>query len=179
MRTKPIVASLVGIVFLLFIAILLVAVRKASPAVTVRHIQSVRTGDTLFVTVQVSNRTGNDFVFYPFTLEVREGTVWKKYYEFRDYPYHPIPGLTRHSFTNYICEVTNTPAGSVLRLTLHAQEVLTGPKGFLRRAELRLKDKRSNRMPLNPNDKNSKVFAMPIDAVTEEFVVPEPAGDGK
>ena len=96
MRTKPIIAGVVGIVLLMFIAILLIAVRTASPEVTVRHIKSVQTLDTFAVTVQISNGTANDFIFHPFRLEARDGTGWKKVCEFRLIPFtllRPLPPI--------------------------------------------------------------------------------------
>lgn len=164
--------GLVGIAFLLLTAILLVAVRTASTAVTVRHVKSDQTFDTFAVTVQISNGTANDFIFYPSKLEAREGTGWRKVCEFRADSFHPAPCVAAHSATNFTWDAPNVRVGSTVRVTMRAQEVLTGAKGFLRRVELRRIDKTPNRVPLNPYDKNSKVFGKPIEIVTEEFIAP-------
>lgn len=167
-----VVAVVVGIGLVLFIAILPVAVRTA-PAVTARHIKTVSRGDKLLMTIQISNHTAHAFIFYPTKLEARAGTGWNTISEFTD---RSLMGrLAPYSFTNYICETLSTPAGSSLRLRIYAQEVLTGPKGFLRRIQLRTAGRTPSQVPLNPYDKQSWVYGKASEVVTEEFVQHEPA----
>jgi len=168
-----IIASVAVVIVLLAAAFVLLLTRHSVPPISVRHIKSVKSGHEVAVTVSISNHTGTAFIFVPFRLEAREGAGWRTCCEFRADSFHPAPSLAPHSFTNYTCEVTNMPSGSSLRFTIHVQEILTGPKGFLRRLKLRRIQKAAN-FPLNPYDKNSKVFGMPVEVATEEFVRPEP-----
>lgn len=178
MGKKAIVAGVVGIVFLAVITLIFFAARAASPGLTARHIKTVQSGSSLSMTLQISNRTANGFIFYPFKLEAREGTGWKTRCKFEAPSFHPTPEVAPYSFTNLTFEVTNAPLGSSLRLTIRVQEILTGPKGFLRRVQVRHNDNISGSggkpFPLNPYDKWSKVFGKPIEVVTEDFVLPEP-----
>jgi hypothetical protein len=175
---KAIVAGVVGLLFLVVISLMFFVVRATAPAVTVRYIKTVQSGNSLAMTLQISNHTANGFIFHPFKLEAREGDGWKTRCKFEATSFRPAPELTAYSLTNFTFEVTNAPAGSSLRFTIRVQEVLTGAKGFIRRVEVRHQDTISGSggkpFPLNPYDKWSKVFGKPIEVVTEEFVLPEP-----
>lgn len=171
MKVRLIIASVVMVILVLVTTFPLFLARPSVPPITIRHIKTVKSGDEVAVTLSISNHCGKAFIFYPFKVEAREGTGWKTCWQFQ--PGFTMSSVDPHSFTNYTCDVTNMPSGSSLRLTIYVQEILTGPKGFLRRVQLHYLGRTPNRIALNPYDKMSKVFGMPIEVATEEFVQPK------
>ena len=168
MKTKPIVIGAVLLLVLLFIALPLTVARHPPHEITVRHVASVRLENIATMTFELKNHTANPYVLASFEVQVRSGNGWTKFQGFDGSTMRPIPihamGLTSHT-----CNVTNLPAGSVVRFKIRPQKTLMGVNGFLRRAELNLK-KQGRGVSLNPNDRNSKVFGLPTEVVSEEWV---------
>ena len=168
-KTKAIIAGAVVLVVLLFIAMLFTVPRKPPPPqeVTVRHVGSVQFGNVTTMTFEVTNHTADPYIFCPFELQVRNGNAWTKFQGFDITKIDPFPTLAPRGLASYTVNVTNLLAGSVVRFSIRPQKVLLGVNGFVRRAELEVK---GGGIPLNPYDKNSQVFGLSTEVVSEEWV---------
>jgi hypothetical protein len=179
MRRTPIIALAVGVALVVFIAILFAAVRPSPPDITVRHLKSVRFADITTMTFEIKNRTADPYVFFPFEVQVRNGDAWTKFQGWSDISMiHPIPKLDPKSLASYTLNVTNLPAGSVVRFSIRPQKILLGFNGLVRRAELELDRRRQGGggqgISLNPYDRSSQVAGPPTEPVaTEEFIEPD------
>ena len=173
---KLIIARVVGFALLLFVAILFVLVRQPSPAITVRHVKSVQSEHVTTMTFEIKNHTADPYIFHPFEVQVRNESAWTKFQGFDITKIHPHPTLDPGGVASYTLNVTNLPAGSVVRFSIRPQKVLLGVSGFVRRAELEVKRQANGGrgggggISLNPYDRNSKVFGLPTEVVSEEFV---------
>jgi hypothetical protein len=130
------------------------------------------------MTFEIKNHTAVPYIFFPFEVRIRNGNTWSKFQGFTAGTIHPIPTVDPTGLSSYTVDVTNLPKGSVVRFTLRAQETLMGMKGFVRRAELNVKNLPAGSgggISLNPNDANSKVFGLPTEIETEEFIERETA----
>lgn len=174
MRTKAIVASVVPSVVLLLVLFFILD-RRPSQDITIRHVKSLQSEDITIMTFEIKNHTSNPYIFFPFEVQVRNENRWNKFQGF-DTRISPFPTLDPGGLATYSVSVTNLPAGSVVRFTIHPQKIILGFNGFVKRAELDLQNLRSGgpRLSLNPNDKNSKVYGPPKMVLSEEFAVPEP-----
>lgn len=179
MKTKAIIAGAVVFVLVLVIALLLATSRRPSQAITLRHVRSLRTDNVTMMSFEVKNHTAEPYIFFPFEVQVRSGDSWTKFQGFDITRIHPAPKLDPAGLVSYTVGVTNLPAGTVVRLAIRPQKVLLGVNGFVRRAELEVKRKSRGAagaggggLPLNPYDKNSQVYGMPTEVVSEEFVEP-------
>jgi hypothetical protein len=148
--------------------------RKPPQEVTVRHVASVQSGDVTTMTFEITNHTADPYIFHPFEVQLRNGKAWTKFQGFDITKIHPKLRLAPRSVASYSVNVTNLPADSVVRFSISPQKVLMGVEGFARRAELELKRQTRGTggggIPLNPNDKNSQVFGLPTEVVTDEWV---------
>lgn len=178
MTTKAIIAGAVVLAVLLFVAFLFTASRKPRKPpqeVTVRHVGSIRYGNLTVMTFEITNHTANPYIFHPYEIQVRNGSAWTNFQGFDITKIHPHPTLAPRGVASYTVNVTNLPAGSVVRFSIQPQKTLMGVEGFARRAALELKRQTrgggsAGGIPLNPNDKNSKVFGLPTVVLTEEWV---------
>lgn len=174
MGTRPIVAGGIVIAIAVFAIVVLLVVHPSPSPMTLRHISSVQSGNEVTATFEVKNHTGVSYIFLPFEVEVRDGSVWRRCFEFQNYrPRHATVGA--YAVISYTCQMTNLPAGPSLRFKILAQKTLTGLNGFIRRFELNLRQTRppGSRLSLNPFDKKSRVFGLPREVVSEEFFEPE------
>jgi len=172
MTRKPMMAGGVAIAIVVFTISFLVIAFPTSRPITIRHVKSVHSGDVTAATFEIRNHAAAPYIFYPFEVQVRNGTVWSKCLGFKVGKVHPLPTLDPMGLASYTVEVTNLPAGSVVRFKIRAQKILTGLNGLLRRFELNFGSTRSS-ISLNPFDKTSTVFEIPREVVSDEFVEPE------
>jgi hypothetical protein len=130
-----------------------------SPAITVRHVSSVRSGSLLTATFQIDNRTSSTIRFSCVIEEI--GFVGSaRRYQSRVNPGNSVSILTPHSQHSFSCAVTNPPALSALRLSLTASKELNGLEtlfGMLRGRR---------RVPFS-------IFGKPTTIVSDVFIVPE------
>jgi len=127
------------------------------------------------MTFEIKNHTADPYIFHPFEVQVRNGNAWAKFQGFDIIKIHPAPKIDPKGLASYTLNVTNLPAASVVRFKIRPQKTLLGVNGLVRRAELNLKKQGpSGGFPLNPYDRNSNVFGLPTEVVSEEFVEPEP-----
>lgn len=172
-RTKALVAGAVLILLLLFTALLLTFARKPAQQITVRHVGSVQSSNITTMTFEIKNHTTDPYIFFPFEVQVRNGNGWIKFQGFDITKIHPTPTVKPAGLASYTVSVTNLPAGSVVRLSILPQKILLGVNGFVRRAELNLKNQGGggSAVSLNPYDRNTQVFGLPTEPVaTEEWV---------
>ena len=176
MRARAIVAGAV-VLAILFIAWLFFIPRKPPQDITLRHIKSLRTENMTSMSFEVKNRTANPYIFFPFQVQIRNGNGWTNFQDFDMTKIHPSPKIGPKALASYTLYVTNLPAGSHVRFVIRPQKVLLGASGFIRRAELEMDRKRrgtgGSGIPLNPYDKSSQVYGMPIEVVSEEFIEAE------
>ena len=71
MGKKPIVLGVVVSLAVLLIALLVLFVRPTSPAVTVRHVKSVQSSNSIMLTFQITNHTAGKCMVTPLAIEVR------------------------------------------------------------------------------------------------------------
>jgi hypothetical protein len=179
MGTRRLMAGGIVIALVVLTIVLLFVVHPSGPPIRLRHVNSVQFGNVVTATFEVTNLTGGSYIFLPGEVEVRDGSVWIRCFEFENYrPRHTTVGA--YAAISYTCQMTNLPTGSALRVKIRAQKVLTGLNGFIRRFELNLRQTRSGRprIPLNPFDKKSKVFGLPSEVESGEFLEPEPKREG-
>ncbi len=176
-RTKAIVAGPVLLTILLFIALLLSTLRTPPQKITLRHVKSIRTENVTAMNFEIKNQSSDPYIFFPFEVQIRNGNAWTKFQGFDITKIHPAPKIDPQGLASYTLNVTNLPAGSVVRFSIRPQKVLLGLNGFVRRAELEVKRQTGGGaggggggIPLNPYDRNSQVYGMPIEVVSEEFV---------
>jgi hypothetical protein len=168
-----IVVGLVLVAVLVCVASLITIPRKPPQDITVRHVKSVHSSEITTMTFEIKNHTESPYIFLPFEVQVRNGNAWTRFQVFNSGSIHPIPTVGPTGLASYTVDVTNLPAKSVVRLSIHPQKVLLGVPGLVRRAELNIKKQRGGgggRLPLNPYDKNSEVYGLPTEVVSEEFV---------
>ncbi len=173
MSTKVIVASAVPVAGLLFLAIFFALPRQMAQALTVRHVKSVQLDNVTTMTFEITNHTASSYIFYPFEMRIRNGNTWSNFQSFTASTIHPIPTVDPMAFASYTLNVTNLPGGAVVRFAIRAQQTLMGVNGFVRRAELNVKSRAAGGgggISLNPYDGNSKVFGLPTEIETEEFI---------
>jgi hypothetical protein len=174
MRRKAIAAGAVVVVLFLFTALLLFAFRKPPQEITLRHVKSIRTEDITEMSFEVKNQTADSYIFYPFEMQIRNRNAWTKFQGFDIKQFHQSPKLSPNGLASCTVNVTNLPAGALVRFGIRSQKVLVGPRGFIRRAEFDLKQRRKGGpgvwIPLNPYDKNSQVYSRPSEVVSEEFI---------
>ena len=159
---------------LLGLAVAVTAVRTAPPlAVCCSKVAVV--GDSLRVTLEVSNRTSQPFgIRRPMRLERWEGTQWEKVPDgvasfslSGDFAQMTLFGVRRHGLI--ACVIKPSPAGTRLRLVIESHRGRKGLQSFALRARLRIAG--DNRISLNPFDK-AVFFGEPVDVMTDEFVAP-------
>jgi hypothetical protein len=174
---KVIIASAV-VAGLLFLAILFALPRQSPSPITVRHVKSLQSNNVITMTFEIKNHTAAPYIFFPFEVRTRNGNTWRKFQGFTAGTIHPIPTLAPTGLASYTVDVTNLPAGSVVRFAIRAQETLLGVKGFVRRAELNVRNRPAGAgggISLNPHDANSKVFGLPTEIESEDFIERENA----
>ena len=159
MGTKAIVVVLIAV--LLFVALLLTIPRKPPQDITVRHVGSVQSGNVTTMTFEIKNHTATPYVFLPFEVQVRNGNAWTKFQGFGIDTTNPTPPVGPMGLASYTINVTNLPAKSVVRFSIRPQKTLLGFNGFVRRAELKLKNQGGG-ISLSPFDRNSKVSECPL-----------------
>jgi hypothetical protein len=170
-KTMAVVAGLVLTAVLLFIVILLTVPRKPPQDITVRHVGSVQSGNVTTMTFEITNHTAYPYIFFPFEVQIRNGNGWSKFQGFDITKIHLHPTVAPRGVASYTVNVTNVPAGCSVRFSIRPQKVLLGVNGFVRRAELELKGQaRGGGISLNPYDRNSQVFGLPTEVVTEGWV---------
>ena len=167
-RTKPTVAGLVGITFLLFIAVLFVVAHHLTPAITVHPVKSVQSGGLTIGTFQITNHTPNRYFVTPRVVEAYDGTKWKTCYAFGDPTESDLKPYTNESLT---VGMTNLPAGAPLRLSFVVVKELRGLKGFPGMLRLRFIDKFPD-TPLDPFDKYTAVGSHAGSLTSDEFILP-------
>lgn len=170
MGRKPIIVLLLAIILVVLVAVFLVVSRHASPAIVVRHVQSVRSGNVTTLTFEITNHSTAAYVFSPFKVQDRTGTVWSM--DLNNVTLRQPQHLNPMGHASYKVEVTNLAAGSTLRFKINVLKELKGLNTFIKRAELKFRGTGIN-IPLNPFDKSSRFFALPEEVVSEEFVEPE------
>ena len=153
--------------------------------VTVWHSHAARSNDVFLLTFQITNHTGNAYVFYPYEVEAKEGPEWKRCFQFWNNPPPRLgyPTLAANAFLAYTCTATNLPSGCSLRFKMRVQKQLEGLESFMRRVKLRQSGVFArDPISLNPFGRD-KVFGMPVEIVSDEFTPPplpastEPAAD--
>jgi hypothetical protein len=124
------------------------------------------------MTFEIKNRTGDEYIFFPFEVQIRNGNAWTKFQGFNIGKIYTVPTIKPGGLSSYTINVTNLPAGCVIRLKIRPQKKLLGVNGFVRRAKLNLKNQvgGGGSISLNPFDKNSQVFGLPTEVESEEFV---------
>lgn len=158
------------LVVLLFIAMLLTVPRRPLQPIKLRHVKSVQSENVTTMIFEITNHTADPYIFFPFEVQVRNGTDWT---EFEGFDRPRFIRLAPRGVASYTVNVTNLPAKSVVRFSIRPQKTLLGVDGFVRRAELNLKKQGGGAggwTSLNPNDKNSQVFGLPTEVVSEEWV---------
>lgn len=176
MRTKVIIGGAVVLALVLFFAFPFAARHKAAQQdITVRHVKSVASAGITTMTFEIKNPTADPYIFSPYEMQVRNSNGWIKFQRFDITSIHPPPKLGSRGVASWTVDVTNLPAGSVVRFSIRVQKTLLGVEGFARRAELNLNAATGSRaqgtgLPLNPNDKNSSVYGKPKEVVTQEWV---------
>ncbi len=171
MRTKSVVIGAVVIAFL--ITLILLSVRPAASGITLRQLKNTQSGNEFVLTFELSNHTAHAFLFYPFELQVNEGTAWGRCSRFQNDFRRLTPTLGAYAVTNCTFELTNPPTGVPLRVVMHVQETLTGVSGFLRRCDLRWKRRGRTAVSLNPFG-SGRVFGYPSEILSPAFVEPGP-----
>jgi hypothetical protein len=173
-NSKAIVVGAVLITILLLVAMLLAVALMPGRNITVRHLQSTRTGNVTTMSFEVKNSTPDHYIYFPFELQLRTGKTWTKFQGFDVTKIHPAPKIDPGAVASYTLEVTNLPPGSLARFAIRPQRILQGLDGFVRRADLELKRKTSGAgggsIPLNPYDRNSQVYGKPTEVVSDEFM---------
>lgn len=162
-----------GIVAVL-LAVALIALRPAPPLV-VRCSKVAMVGDSLRVTLEVSNRTSQAFgIRRPIRLERWEENQWKKVPDgvasfslSGDFAQMALFGVRRHGLI--ACVIKPSASGTRLRLIVESQRGRKGLQSFALRARLRIAG--DNRISLNPFDK-ALFFNDPVEVTTDEFVAP-------
>ena len=188
----PIIALVVGIAVLLFLAVLFVGLHPSPPAITIRHVRSLEHGGGSSLTFEMTNHTDRSCMVRPISVEVRHGSNWEKCFEF-PLPSYPIishtftspngvihlgrylgpnPLLGPHEYGSSTLEVRNLPVGSPLRLRVGVSRERPALEGFFKRLDLRFRH-RWKRMPLNPFDRSSGVYSKETPIVSDEFIEPQ------
>ena len=172
MSTKAIFASAVLFALLLLIALFISIPRKPPQDITVRHVGSVQSSNITAMTFEIKNHTADPYIFFPFEVQIRNGNAWTVFQRFDMSTIQPIPKVNPNGLASYTVNVTNLPAGSVVRFSIRLQKTLLGVDGLVRRAELNLKKQGGGGkgISLNPYDRNSQVFGLPTEVVSEEFI---------
>ena len=165
MRRTPIISGMVGLVLLLFVAILFVAARSAPPPITLRHIKSVPSGGAIKMTFEITNHTTTRYSLVLVCIEVHDGPVWRKCSDFGRI--RPGDVLDPNSVATSTVFTTNLTSGHSLRLRMVAHEPLTGLSRFARRFKLWV---RYRKVSLDPLD--NTVFFNETRIVSDEFVQP-------
>jgi hypothetical protein len=172
-RTKAIIAGAVVLALLLFVAFLFTAPRKPPQNITVSHVESAESAGITTMTFEIKNHTTDPYIFFPYEVQVRNSNDWTRFQALGSTRIQPIPTLAPKGVVSYTVNVTNLHAGSVVRFAIRVQKTLMGVQGFARRAELDLKGAGASGgtgISLNPNDKNSSVFGLPKEVLTEEWI---------
>jgi hypothetical protein len=182
-RTKAIVGGLVLIALLLFIGILFVP--RSLPAFTVRHFERNVSLYGITQTFAVTNNGAGNCYFYPTGLEVLEGTNWKTCIKIGVLEginwktcikigpsANRTSGLGPHESTLYNLKNTRLPAGQPLRLKMAVGWELKGFSKVLARYQLRRSGNTS--ISLNPFDKSAKIYSVPTEVLSNEFMETEP-----
>ena len=160
----------VVVIAVVIAATLIAPVQPRSPAITIRHIKSVKSGDWVAATFEIKNHTARTYSVYPVSVEVSNGLVWKACADFSSQSF-PIDDLGPHGSVSRTFYTTNLPTGSPLRLRLLGNEDLAGLDSFFMRLHSRFLEGHKN-VSLNPFDK-TRVFPETLDFVSDEFVEPE------
>jgi hypothetical protein len=174
-KTKAIVASAAALVGVLFLtALFTFHDRHHTPAFVVRHFKrnvwqetGSGTRDTFGIT---NNRTSACFC-YPTGIEIFDGTNWKTFSQI-SFPATRGLNLEPHKGTFYTVDNAEWPTGRPLRLKMGVGWELKGLSGALHRLKMRFRYK--SNVPLNPFDKNSKVFSWTIETSSDAFIEPIP-----
>ena len=171
-RRRLIVAGVVVAPSFVFIAFAIALIRLTPPAITVRHVKSVPTGQAMAATFDITNHTSNTYFLCPNLVEACHGAQWKPCFKFSE-DYESELRLDSHKSLTFA--VTNLPSGSPLRVSLHVFKELRGVRAFPRL----LRDRLANKEPLltpNPFDKSEAITSQVSSIVSDEFMVPEPRG---
>jgi len=174
MGKKPIVLGVLVLFAALLIALLVAFLRPPSPGVTIRHIKSVQSSNSVMLTFEITNHTTGSCLVNPVAVEIRNGSVWTSVLNLN--PARPTASpifLRQHAAAPFTQEVTNLPTACPVRLRTIAHRGLNGPAALLTRFELRFL-RGQKRVPANPFDKSVTVFGNRFSITSDEFVEPEP-----
>jgi len=155
----------------LLLTILVLIPRPPSPPIMVHHIKSVRSGNLVTATFEITNHTTSRYSFYPVLVEIRKGPVWKTYSvalweSYSDLNTHPSSFLGPHDSQTFTVGMGTLPTGSPLRLRMNTERQLVGLMGLFVRLELLF---RRGLVSVNPFDKTTTVFSKPTQVVSDEF----------
>lgn len=170
MSTKPIVAGSGVIVILAMMAVTLVSAYRPPQVITVRRVNSVRSGDSALLTFELTNHTTRSYELFPLEVQVRIGSEWRQCFDCRK-PRPKVIPISPRASASYTCQVTNLPTASPLRFSVTVEQELPGLFGLYRRITFRVQGDKT--FPLNPFDRRSRVFGVVERVVSEEFVQPE------
>jgi len=155
----------------LLLTILVDIPRPSPPAITVRHIKSVRYGGVVLATFEITNHTGSVYHIYPFLVEVRNGPLWRTCFLFNSASDLEVGPGGDHSIT---FQMADLPTGSPLRLTMQAhKELKAGLAGLFDRFEMRFRFGMKS-VSVNPFRKTGRVFSRPTELLSQEFIEPGP-----
>jgi len=159
----------------LLLTILVLIPRPPSPPIMVHHIKSVRSGNLVTATFEITNHTTSHYFVYPVAVEVRNGSVWITCFDFNSFP---GPILGPHGFDTPTFDMTNLPTGSPVRLRMSVGKELAGLEGLFIRLDLRFR-RGQKKVPINPFDETTEVFSSkPTQVVSDEFKPKEREPEG-
>jgi hypothetical protein len=169
-KTKAAIAGAVVLAVVLS-AILLLVHRGQRQAIAIRHVKSAQSGDVTTMTFEITNHTSSPYMFLPFGVYVRNGNVWTM----TGFPL--ILGninpanleLAPRGVVSYTVNVTNLPANSGVRFSISTHRMLLGVQGFVSRICWNVKARRKL-FPLNPFDKNNRIYEPRTEDVSVEWV---------
>ena len=169
-----VIVGLVGIILLFCITIFFAAAGKPSPALTVRHVKSVPSGNLVMLTFEITNHTAGICLVGPVSIEVRNGSVWSSFLHFATArtPSTPDYFLRSNEFMSFTLDVTNLPTTHPLRLRMRAHSEREKLQSLFVRFRLRAFEGQTN-VSLNPFDKSTSFFGKGTPVLSDEFVEPE------
>jgi hypothetical protein len=166
MGKKAVMGAAVLLAVLLGAIVFVFGRQPPSPAITVRHVQSVQSGSVTTMTFEITNHSTKGYLVYLWCVEANGGPVWRTCFDLRPQPALPLYGLAHSQISTL--KTTNVPTGLPLRLRMGASKECVGLETLFPRLGFRL---RGGQISLNPFDK-TKVFGVPTPIVSDEFVEP-------
>lgn len=174
MAKKPIIASAVLIAILLLVLILFITARP--PAITVRHIKSIKSDNRVTAIFEFTNLTTSSCVLVPNSVEVRTASLWKTCFHFLDKT-NPITVihvgpfyLGPHCSISTNLEVINLPTAAPLRLKIVVVSERAGVETFPERLVSAFWFGEKG-VRLNPFDKTYfGGFSKPTPIYSQEFI---------